>query len=137
MVETGGRFVLPGLEALFQEIAESIVAGIPEEWSTARFEAIYFSDSSLYEAEYSRKTDGVPRSFEPAEEGIDAFDALRQRFVDAGQPVWGRAVLELNHDGTFGIKWGYDDCDANGDTIFDEEQELARRDARRRRLTQP
>ena len=38
-------------------------------------------------------------------------------------------------DGTFNAHWGYENCDANGDTIWDEEAELARQKARWQRLT--
>ena len=82
--------MLPGLEPLFQEIADSMVAAIPEEWSTARVEAIYFSDSSVYEAEYTRKADGVPRDFETPEQCLDAFDCAattiyRRRTAGVGE----------------------------------------------------
>ena len=118
--------MLPGLEPLFQEIADSMVAAIPEEWSTARVEAIYFSDSSVYEAEYTRKADGVPRDFETPEQCLDAFDVRRDNDLSTPDSrCGGGPCLNSNQvDGTFRVKWGYDDCDANGDTIFDEDQEL-------------
>jgi hypothetical protein len=34
------------------------------------------------------------------------------------------------------MKWGYDDCDEEGNALFDEEEEVRRHEARRKRLAQ-
>src|SRR5437016_2475189 len=107
--------MIDGIEPLYQEIAESMVNAIPEDWSTAKFEAILYSGSSTYEAEYTRKTDGVVRGFQPADGGSRAFRQIRKMFEEAGKPLWGRACFELHSDGRFNMKWGYDNCDENGD----------------------
>ena len=51
--------MIEGIEALYQQIADSIVEAIPESWSTAKVEAIFFADSITFEAEYTRKGGGV------------------------------------------------------------------------------
>ena len=127
--------MIPRIEALYRQIAESMQAAIPEEWATAKFEAIFYLDCSTYEAEYTRKADGVSRSFQPADEGDRAFRQLREQFEQAGKRLWGRACFELRSDGTFNMQWSYDDCDENGDARFDEEEEIRRHEARHRRLT--
>lgn len=123
------------IEELYQQIAESMESAIPEEWASAKFEAIFYAGSSTYEAEYVRKCDGVARSFQPSDEGDSAFRKLRKMFKQAGQPQWGQACFELWPNGKFDMKWGYENCDENGDTRFDEQQELRRHEERRKRLT--
>jgi hypothetical protein len=132
---TGGGSVIDGLESLYKQIADSMLNAIPEEWSSAMFEALFFQDSSTYEAEYTRKADGKQRGFQPSSGGSRAFRELRKKFKEAGKPVWGRACFQLNSNGTFNMKWGYDNCDENGDTLFSEEDELKRHEERRKRLT--
>src|SRR5688572_17856022 len=109
--------MIPGIEPLYQEIAEAMTATIPEEWATATFEVIFYSQSIPFEAEYTRRVDGVARSFLPAASGRRAFQQLRQRFKDAGKPLWGRASFELRADGQFNVNWDYDNCDGQGNAI--------------------
>lgn len=127
--------MVEGIEAFYQQIAESMIEAIPEEWSVASFEAIFFPEGSVYEAEYTRKLDGKVRGFQPASGGSRAFRQLRKKFKDAEKPLWGKARFELRPDGTFNMNWGYDDCDRDGNALFDEEQERRRHEARRIRLT--
>jgi hypothetical protein len=128
--------MIEGIEPLYLEIAQSMVDAIPEEWSSARFEAIFFSGSSIYEAEYTRRSDGVVLSFQPTSAGSRALRQLRKKFKEAGKRLWGQARFELRPDGKFNMQWGYENCDDNGDTRFDEEAELQRSEQRRLRLTQ-
>lgn len=127
--------MIQGIEPIYQRLADSITAAIPEDWSEAKYEAIFYPDSSVYEAEYVRQSDGVARSFPPTKDGPRAFRELRTLFKKAGQRAWGRAIFELRSDGSFNMKWGYDDCDANGDCRFDEDEEVRRSEERHRRLT--
>lgn len=128
--------MLEGVEGCYDQLADSMTQAIPEEWTSASFEAIFFPNSSIYEAEYVRKEDGKARGFQPADSGDRAFRQLRKLFKVAGKPVWGKARFELQPDGTFNMHWGYDNCDTNGDTVFDEDKELKRREERRARLSQ-
>ena len=50
--------MIDGVEAFYEQIANSMIETIPEEWSTASFQAIFYPDGSVYEAEYIRKADG-------------------------------------------------------------------------------
>src|SRR5262249_19727714 len=86
------KSMIPGIEPLYQELAESMLASIPEEWSTATFDVLFFSHSTVFEAEYTRQADGLARSFAPPRNGHRAFQRLRQLFKDAGKPLWGRAT---------------------------------------------
>jgi hypothetical protein len=128
--------MIEGAAQLYQDIAQSMVQAIPEDWSSAKFEAIFFDNASVFEAEYTRK-DGKVRDFLPLSSGPDALERLRELFKEAGKQLWGQVCFELRPNGQFNITFGYDNCDANGDTIFDEDQEVERSEARRRRLTQP
>jgi hypothetical protein len=127
--------MIPGLEPLYQQIAESIENAIPEDWNTAKMDAVFFPDGSQYTGEYTRASDGVARGFATALAGERAFREIRKLFEESDQPTWGRASFELQSNGTFNMKWGYDDCDGNGFARFVEEQELRRSEERRQRLT--
>jgi hypothetical protein len=129
--------MLDGIEMLYQEIAESIQGAIPEEWTRARMDVIFYSDGSTYEGEYIRKADGKLRGFATSPSGERAFRELRRMFKESDKALWGQASFELHPDGKFKMKWGYDNCDENGDTIFNEEEELRRCEERRKRLTSP
>jgi Protein of unknown function, DUF600 len=122
------------LEPYYQQIAESIESSIPDEWATARMEAVFFSGSSTYEGEYRRQSNGALRPFPTSREGERAFREIRRIFKLAGKAVWGRACFDLTRDGKFQMKWSYENCDENGDTIFDEEQEARRQEDRRARF---
>lgn len=127
--------MIEGVEPLYQAIAESIQETIDDDWSSAIMEAIFYSESSTYIGEYTRSVDGKARSFPTSGKGSRAFRALRERFREEGKPLWGRARFDLRPDGTFDIQWIYDNCDENGDTIFDPEQERKESDARYARLS--
>lgn len=129
--------MIEGDAAIYSRIAQSMSEAIPEEWSSAKIEAIFYSDSITFEAEYIRRADGKVRTFATTLDGDRAFRELRKSFKSSGQPVWGSACFELQPDGKFNVKWGYDNCDGNGDTVFDNEQYLRRHEERRKRLTQP
>jgi hypothetical protein len=79
--------VIEGDAAIYAQIAQSMCEAIPEEWSSAKFEATFYSDSSTYEAEYTRKLDGKARGFQPTSAGSRAFRELRKLFKASGQPV--------------------------------------------------
>ena len=127
--------MIPGIEPLYQQIAESIENAIPEDWNTAKMDAVFFPDSSQYRGEYTRASDGVARSFTTTLAGERAFREIRKLFKESDQPMWGRASFELQSKGKFNMKWGYDDCDENGFARFDEEEELRRSEERHQRLT--
>lgn len=127
--------MIEGIEEFYQRITQSMIDAIPEAWSSATFEAIFFDNHSIYEAEYVRTADRIAYSFQPASGGSKAFRELRKRFLEAGKKPWGRARFELLPDGKFQVRWGYDNCDENGFTLFDADQEFQRREANRKRLT--
>lgn len=129
--------MIEGIEPLYRQIAESIQEAIPEDWTTAKMEAIFYPQSSIYCGEYTRKADGKARDFGTTRVGERAFRDLRKRFKEAGKPLWGQACFELHADGRFHMKWGYDNLDENGDTVFDADGELKRQEERHKRLTLP
>ncbi len=129
------NFMIEGIEQFYQEVADSIQDAIPEEWVTARMEGVFYRDSILYLGEYTRKADGVARSFTTNEQGRSAFKGIRELFENAEQSLWGRAIFELNAEGKFDMKLVYDDCDEDGYAIYDEERESKEIEERHRRLT--
>lgn len=127
--------MIPNTEQHYQAIANSMIEALPSKWVEAKFEAIFYPGHSRYEAEYVRP-DGILRSFQPTSDGSRAFRTLRSEFQAAGKPLWGRACFELQPDGQFKMSWDYDDCDQDGNKIFDEDQELQRLKEREQRLSQ-
>ena len=127
--------MIPGIEAIYQRLASLAVSLMSEPWSSLKIEAVYYSASTNCFGEYTLP-DGKIRSFPVAHGILKPFDELRALFKEAGQPVWGQACFELFPDGKFHVTWGYDNCDENGDTIFDEETWLRQREEQHRRVTQ-
>jgi hypothetical protein len=125
--------MIEGLEQLYQQIADEIVASITEPWSSVKLVAIFFSDSIAFETEYMKNAGGL-NSFEVSLDCIRALIHLRRKFKEAGQPVWGEAIFELHADGKFNMKWGYENCDENGDTVMSDEDWLKRHDEHRLRI---
>ena len=128
--------MIEGVEGIYQRLADAITDAIPVAWSSAKSEATFFSDNIEFSGEYMPVT-GSPRSFKVSREITNAFEELRQKFKEAGQPLWGQASFELQSDGKFNLKWGYDNCDANGDTIWNEDEWHRQKEERRIRLSQP
>jgi hypothetical protein len=126
--------MIPGIELLYQRIADAMTSAIPEKWTAAECHARFYPDCSTYEAEYVRR-DGTARSFSPASDGGRAIRELRQAFRQAGHPVWGQVRFVLQADGSFNAQWDYEGCDANGDLALDVQAELRRREERFLRLT--
>jgi hypothetical protein len=126
--------VIEGIETFYQQIADSIVEAIPEPWSVATVEAIFYPDSIDFEAEYTRESGGIA-SFATTLAGDRAFRDLRRKFKEAGQAVWGQARFDLRADGKFNMTFGYENCDESGNTNFDEDEWRRRQDERRKRLT--
>lgn len=127
--------MIVGIEPFYQEIAKSIEDAVPEEWTSAKMEAIFYPDSSTYFGEYVRKADGKLRDFGTTGLGERAFREIRKKFKDVGKKPWGRAAFELFPDGRFNMEFGYDSCDRNGDTLFNEDEEVRRLKERHRRLS--
>ena len=127
--------MIEGIERINQQIAESIQEAIPEEWDTAKMEVIFFPGSSTYLGEYTRKADGKARGFATTRSGERAFRELRKKFREAGKPVWGKACFQIQSSGKFNLQFGYEDCDENGNVLFNEEEELRKAEERHKRLT--
>ena len=127
--------MIEGIEPLYQQIAEAIQEAIPEEWSSAKMEVIFYPQSSIYLGEYTRKADGVARDFATTTNAERAFRKIRRRFREAGKPLWCQATFELKPEGKFNMKWEYDGCDENGFAPFNEEEVLKRHEERHRRLS--
>lgn len=126
--------MIDGIDAFYQQIADSIQEAIPEEWSSAKFEAIFHAEGSSYSGEYIRSIDGKLRSFGTTSQGERTFRELRKKFKESGMPLWGQACFEIESSGDFQMKWGYDNLDENGDTRFDADEERRRQEESRLRF---
>jgi hypothetical protein len=126
--------MIEGIEPLYQKIAESIEATIPESWQTAWMEAVFYPNSIGYTGDYTATDGGKLKSYATGTPGEIAFRELRELFRNAGQPVWCRAQFEIRSDGKFTMDWNYDDSDENGDARLNEDNFLKEKKARRDRL---
>ena len=114
--------MIDGIEDYYHRIADFITSAIDEPWKTAKLEAVFYEGSSTYLGEYTRP-EGSDCSFAVGMEGGRIFRQLRKEFESSGKPLWGQALFTLEESGSFKLEWGYDNCDENGYTIFDEELE--------------
>jgi hypothetical protein len=128
--------MIDGVEDIYQRIADAIVAAIPEPWQSAKAEAIFFENNINFIGEYVSEA-GKERDFAVPLYARRAFQELRRKFKEANQPLWGQASFELCPDGKFSLKWGYDHCDENGNTIWDDVEWGRMQSERHKRLTQP
>src|SRR4051794_13841655 len=125
--------MIEGIEPLYQRIAASIVEAIPQPWSSAQVNAIFYSDSIDFEAEYTAADGGIG-TFATTLDGDRAFRELRRKFKEAGKPLWGQALFVLQADGKFKMTFGYENCDEQGNTIFDADEWRRRFKERHKRL---
>lgn len=126
--------MIDGIEPLYQQVGDSIQNSIPEDWSSAKMEAIFYSDSITFFGEYVSQVDKRLKDFSTPRDAQRAIREIRRRFQQAGKPLWGQATFEVHADGKFNVKWGYENIDEEGNTIFDEEAYLLQDEERRKRL---
>ena len=126
--------MIPNIENFYERIANEILHALPDSWQKAQVNAIFYGDSITWEPEYVTVA-GELKSLDISMNLIRAFKELRRAFKDAGQPLWGQALFELEPSGKFNMKWGYDNCDEQGDTIWNEDEWRRRHEDRAKRLT--
>lgn len=128
--------MIDGIEMIYQQIADEMVSDLPAGWRQAKIDAVYYPEGADYDGEYITEA-GKERSGGVTIKATQVFDELRRKFKDAGHRVWGRATFELHSDGAFNMKWDYDNCDENGDKIWDPDEWSRQQDERRLRLNRP
>lgn len=116
--------MIPGIEEYYQIIAEEVMEVLPYRWEYAKVEAVFHYMAYRFEGVCRGRTLGI-RGFYVPEEAQAALIDLRELFRKAGKPVWGQVEFEFYPDGAFNVKWGYENCDADGNTIIVEEDEEA------------
>ena len=126
--------MIEGIEKYYQIIANAVNHSILEDWKAAKLDAIFYDGSITYHAEYTREEDGKLRSLVTTAESDRAFRDVRKLFKETGKPLWGQACFELEATGRFNMKFGYDNCDENGDTHFDSEVWLKQSEERHKRF---
>lgn len=106
------------MNAAVKQVAEIVYGAIHEpSWTSAFVEVVYYPDTTDFSGDVVRP-DGRLIAIELGFDFLDAFDELRLLFRKSGQPMWGRARMDLMPHGKFTMQWGYDACDANGDTLW-------------------
>ncbi len=126
--------MIPDLEPIYAKVGNAISDRLPNEWKVARVEVIYYPENVNYFGEFLHSDNRIG-SFHLGYELICSIDDLRQKFRDAGQPVWGSVVFELHADGKFSCKWSYDNCDENGNRRWDADEWTRMQNERSERIT--
>lgn len=123
--------LIHGIDKVYQAIADGIVDEMPELWRSARIDVTFYDGLVDFDGEFVAN-DGVSRSFNVNVQ--DTIFQLRRMFIEARQPLWGQFVFLLSSAGQFDVKWGYENIDENGNTVFDERTWLKNRRERISRL---
>jgi hypothetical protein len=123
----------PEIEEYYQQIAELIAEAIDDDWAKARIDIIFFPGVITSFGEYTTSS-GSLKDFATSWNIQRTFMELRAKFKEENAQLWGQATFDLTSEGKFSMTWGYENCDENGDTIFDEDREHQREESRRLRL---
>lgn len=118
---------MPGdLEPIYERIATHLRARLPAEFTHACFDAIFYNGGSDWYISYF--TGGEERSYELEVDDKDCElgNSLRQQWIDAGELPWGRIRIQFYPDDCYETELSYDDCDDEGNAIFDEAEADAR-----------
>jgi len=124
--------MIPGIEAAYQVVAEEIEDALPGPWQHATIDGVYYPESEEFNGEFLNQS-GELECFRISIKVMKTFRQLREKFKKAGHRVWGQVSFRLYPDGTFNVKWGYDNCDENGTTIWDPDEWSRQQDERRDR----
>src|SRR5262249_43363415 len=108
--------MIAGIEALYQEIAESIEEAVNEPWSKAWIDVIFYSEHTYFSGEYT-EVQGALKSFAIPRAGRAAFVDIRDKFKEAGRKLWCTAHFEIDSAGAFKMDLGYE-CDERGFASF-------------------
>ena len=93
---------------LYQRIANSALANLPEKWQTAQITIYMLSSLSHLEAEYTNDTQAAPGRFVPSFDAVRAFEGLRELTAQPGKGAWYSAVFTMDRAGTFNVEFDYD-----------------------------
>lgn len=103
--------MFPGVEPLYQRIAEVLGRTAPEGWQKAWVTTTIDEDHGKGEYDYL-DAEGKEAWFEPDTmdqyEVYKAFQEILKVMKAADQPVWSKARFELEKTGKFHIDFGYD-----------------------------
>ena len=125
--------MLKDIETYYQSLAEAILPELPEDWATANLEIVCYPKSADYFGYYVTSS-GTTKSFEVSTNAILLLRRMRKAFQAEQQPLWGQALFELNSTGEFKMKYGYENLDEDGNTIYDSEEWKQRQAERESKL---
>src|SRR5215208_1670959 len=95
------------LEDIYQEIADSIVESISDNWSKAIVTAEIEDDHGTLQCEYQKTSRSSFVSFDCEYKMYKAFKELRAVFQEEGKQPWSKAEFTLKSDGTFNLSFEY------------------------------
>lgn len=102
--------MFPGIDQLYQQIADRLVDSLPPDWSEAWVSAAVQDDHAKADYDY-RNQRGQESWFDPGF-GVNgdiagALIRMRRLMIDAGQPAWSRVRFTLQRSGKFHIDFDY------------------------------
>lgn len=104
--------MFPGIDQLYQQIAERMADKLPQDWKQAWVTATVEEDHAKADYDY-RNSRGEETWFDPGfgANGDIAAALIRMRrlMIEAGQPAWSQVRFTLSRDGKFHLDFGYPD----------------------------
>jgi hypothetical protein len=92
---------------LYQRIAQSLAAELPEGWAEARIEARLLDGITELEARYVDRT-GKSQPVYAGDDATPAFEALRAAMALPDRGAWYTARFTLRADGAYDATFDYD-----------------------------
>ncbi len=102
----------PTLEGVVQDIADCVLAGLPQDWTLAQIEVTELGRDGKqreFEAKYSyRGADGKGAVFTPCDLRAPAMNVYKlNAALEPDKRNWTRATLLLSKDGKFELQYDY------------------------------
>ena len=107
----------------FEAFASMLTDDLPSNWVEVRFSAIFYSEGNTYTVRYVDKNGSLLSTHFSDELCLEVND-FRDLFLSEGEPLWGAFLFVLNSNGSFRTHFDYDNCDGNGNKIFDADTEM-------------
>ena len=116
--------VTKGMERIYQEVADILVAMIPENWRNIflyaemgkGYRQVFFyyypkwREAPVYSLDMTEMFDLEEVEMDSLEVELGAaFERLHDEFIDAGQESWTNLTFMLDEDGKMKVKFNYED----------------------------
>ncbi|WP_243367947.1 immunity protein YezG family protein [Microvirga solisilvae] len=101
------------LKDIHQRLADIIGQAIPEDWTKAWIKAQMHTGNAEFDFMYVQPANTTPVPFHDQASPFigdiyKSFKAMREAFVQSGQPAWRSATFIVESNGRFVVEYGYD-----------------------------